>query len=146
MEAGLAREDLFITTKAFVGEMSEKGLFEAFERSTMKLGVDVLDLYLIHMPLGDWHGAWRAMEALYEEGRVRAVGVCNFTVAQLADLRRTAKIEPMVNQIECHPHYQRAAEVAYMRALGIQPEAWAPFAEGLDGTFADSTLTAIGAR
>ena len=144
VETGLVRrEELFITTKAFIEEMGEVKTREAFERSIDRLGLDRIDLYLVHMPLGDYHGAWRALEALYEAGRVRAIGVCNFGAARLMDLCFTSRIRPMVDQIECHPHYQRTAELEEIRSLGVVPQAWAPFAEGLKGTFTDPVLSRI---
>ncbi len=142
----LKREDLFIATKAYIQEMGYEGLREAFTRSMEKLGLDYLDLYLIHMPLGDYYGAWRAMEELYQEGKVRAIGVCNFDAARLMDLCYNVKIKPMVDQIERHPHYQRTQELAVMEKLGVQPQGWAPFAEGLKGMFTEPVLTEIAAK
>ena len=98
------------------------------------------------MPFGDYYGAWRAMEELYKEGRVRAIGVCNFDSSRLMDLCYNAEVRPMVNQIERHPHFQREEELKIMAELGVQPEAWAPFAEGLKGMFTDPVLTEIAAR
>lgn len=143
---GVPREELFITTKAYIQEMGYDKTMAAFERSLAKLGLDYLDLYLIHMPLGDYYGSWRAMEKLYEDRRVRAIGVCNFHADRLLDLCYNARIRPMVNQIEHHPHYQRTDELALMRELDVQPEAWAPFAEGLKGMFAEPALAKIAAK
>ncbi len=143
---GIGREELFITTKAYIHEMGYDRTRQAFERSLRKLQTDYLDLYLIHMPLADYYGAWRAMEELYAEGRVRAVGVCNFDAARLLDLCYNAQVRPMVNQIELHPHFQRAAEIEAMRGLGVQPEGWAPFAEGLKGMFAEPLLHEIAGK
>lgn len=140
---GVPRSELFVTTKAFVNEMGYDETMHAFERSLAKLGLDYLDLYLIHMPFGDYHGSWRALEKLYRDGRVRAIGVCNFLPDRLYDLCRSVEIKPMVNQIERHPHYQRADELALMRELGVQPQAWAPFAEGLNGMFGEPALAEI---
>lgn len=140
------REDLFVTTKAYIQEMGYENLKEAFARSLKNLGLTYLDLYLIHMPLGDYYGAWRAIEELYEEGKVRSIGVCNFDAARLMDLCYNVKIRPMVNQIERHPHYQRTEELAVMRKLGVQPEGWAPFAEGLKGMFTEPALQEIAAK
>lgn len=140
---GVPRSELFVTTKAFVNEMGYDETMRAFERSLAKLGLDYLDLYLIHMPFGDYHGSWRALEKLYRDGRVRAIGVCNFLPDRLYDLCRSVEIKPMVNQIERHPHYQRADELALMRELGVQPQAWAPFAEGLNGMFGEPALAEI---
>lgn len=126
-ECIVSRDELFITTKAYIQEMGYDNLKWAFERSLKNLGLEYLDLYLIHMPLGDYYGAWRAMEELYEQGRIRSIGVCNFDSARLMDLCYNATIKPMVNQIERHPHYQRHDELGLMRKLGVQPEGWAPF-------------------
>lgn len=104
------REELFITTKAYIQQMGYEKTVQAFYESLNKVGLEYLDLYLIHMPLGDYYGAWRAMEDLYEAGKIRAIGVCNFDAARLMDLCYNAKIKPMVNQIERHPHYQRMEE------------------------------------
>lgn len=145
-EGIVKRDELFIATKAYIQEMGYENLKEAFARSLGKLGVDYLDLYLIHMPLGDYYGAWRAMEELYREGKIRAIGVCNFDAARLMDLCYNAEIKPMVNQIERHPHYQRHEELAIMNKLGVQPQGWAPFAEGLKGMFTEPVLHEIAAK
>lgn len=137
------REELFITTKAYIQQMGYDKTIQAFYESLNKLGLDYLDLYLIHMPLGDYYGAWRAMEDLYEAGKIRAIGVCNFDGARLMDLCYNVRIKPMVNQIERHPHFQRTEELAIMKKFGIQPEGWAPFAEGLKGMFAEPVLQKI---
>lgn len=140
---GVPRSELFVTTKAFVNEMGYDETMRAFERSLAKLGLDYLDLYLIHMPFGDYHGSWRALEKLYRDGRVRAIGVCNFLPDRLYDLCRSVEIKPMVNQVERRPHYRRDDELALMRELGVQPQAWAPFAEGLNGMFGEPALAEI---
>ncbi len=144
--SGLPREALFVTSKAFVNEMGREATREACLRSLDNLGLDRLDLYLIHMPYGDVVGAWRAMEALLREGRVRAIGVSNFQGDRLLDLCQCAEIVPAVDQLELHPYYQRAGELALLAELGVRPQAWAPFAEGLGGLFDDPTLTAVAAR
>lgn len=143
---GVPREELFITTKAYIQEMGYENTMQAFERSLEKLGLDYLDLYLIHMPFGDYYGSWRAMEELYRQGKVRAIGVCNFLPDRLLDLCYNADIKPQINQIERHPHYQRAEDLQIMDELGIQPEAWAPFAEGLKGMFDEPVLADIAAK
>ncbi len=145
-EGTVKRQELFIATKAYIQEMGYENLREAFGRSLSKLGLDYMDMYLIHMPLGDYYGAWRAMEELYQEGKIRAIGVCNFDAARLMDLCYNAKIKPMVNQIERHPHFQRVGELALMEKLGVQPEGWAPFAEGLKGMFTEPVLQKIAAK
>ena len=143
---GVPREELFITTKAYIQEMGYENTMQAFERSLEKLGLDYLDLYLIHMPFGDYYGSWRAMEELYRQGKVRTIGVCNFLPDRLLDLCYNADIKPQINQIERHPHYQRAEDLQIMDELGIQPEAWAPFAEGLKGMFDEPVLADIAAK
>lgn len=144
--SGLPREALFVTSKAFVNEMGREATREACLRSLDNLGLDRLDLYLIHMPYGDVVGAWRAMEALLREGRVRAIGVSNFQGDRLLDFCQCAEIAPAVDQLELHPYYQRAGELALLAELGVRPQAWAPFAEGLGGLFDDPTLTEVAAR
>lgn len=144
IDAGMVkREDLFITTKAYIQQMGYEKTVQAFYESMHKLDLEYLDLYLIHMPLGDYYGAWRAMEDLYEAGKIRAIGVCNFDGARLMDLCYNARIKPMINQIERHPHFQRSEDLAVMKKLGVQPQAWAPFAEGLKGMFAEPVLMEI---
>lgn len=140
---GIPREQLFITTKAYIQQMGYDKTMEAFEESMEKLGLEYLDLYLIHMPFGDYYGSWRAMEELYQAGKVRAIGVCNFLPDRLLDLYYNAKVKPQINQIERHPHYQRAEDMELMQELGVQPQAWAPFAEGLKGMFTEPVLTDI---
>lgn len=140
---GVPREELFITTKAYIQQMGYENTMTAFRESLDNLGLSYLDLYLIHMPFGDYYGSWRALEELYQEGKVRAIGVCNFMSDRLWDLCCNAKILPQINQIERHPHYQRAEELSLMRELKIQPEAWAPFAEGLKGMFTEPVLCKI---
>lgn len=140
---GIPREELFITTKAYIQEMGYDNTMQAFDRSLKRLGLDYLDLYLIHMPFGDYYGSWRALEELYQEGKIRAIGVCNFLPDRLLDLCYNAKILPQVNQIERHPHYQRMEEISLMGEMNVQPEAWAPFAEGLKGMFTEPVLLEI---
>ena len=143
---GIPREELFITTKAYIQEMGYDRTIQAFERSLKKLGLDYLDLYLIHMPFGDYYGSWRAFEDLYQEGKVRAIWVCNFLPDRLLDLCCNARIKPQIDQIERHSHYQRAEDLQLMKELGVQPEAWAPFAEGLKGMFREPVLEEIGKK
>ena len=143
---GIPREELFITTKAYIQEMGYENTMKAFEGSLKRLGLDYLDLYLIHMPFGDYYGSWRAMEELYRAGRIRAIGVCNFLPDRLLDFCYNVEIKPQVNQIERHPHYQRAEDLQLMKELGVQPEAWAPFAEGLKGMFEEPVLMEIAAK
>lgn len=143
---GIPREELFITTKAYIQEMGYDNTMKAFEDSLKRLGLDYLDLYLIHMPFRDYYGSWRAMEELYRAGRIRAIGVCNFLPDRLLDFCYNVEIKPQVNQIERHPHYQRAEDLQLMEELGVQPEAWAPFAEGLKGMFEEPVLMEIAAK
>lgn len=140
---GVPREELFITTKAYIQQMGYEKTKEAFQESLSNLGLTYLDLYLVHMPFGDYYGSWRALEELYKDGKIRAIGVCNFLPDRLVDLCYNATILPQVNQIEHHPHYQRPEEISLMREKGIQPEAWAPFAEGLKGMFDEPLLHEI---
>lgn len=144
--SGIPREELFITTKAFVQQMGYDKTRAAFDESLKKLGLEYLDLYLVHMPYGDYYGSWRAMEELYKEGRVRAIGVSNFTSDRIIDLCYNTDIVPAVNQLELHPFYQREEELAILREYNIMPQAWAPFAEGLNGMFTNPVLTAIAAE
>lgn len=145
-ESGRNREDLFITTKLWVQDTSYEGAKKAFQTSLDKLGLEYLDLYLIHQAMNDYYGAWRAMEELYKEGRVRAIGVCNFYPARLADLALHCDVIPAVNQVELHPFFQQTGALENMAAFGIQPEAWGPFAEGRHGIFTHPVLTEIGEK
>ena len=140
---GVPREELFITTKVWVQDAGYGATMRAFETSMEKLGLDYLDLYLIHQPLGDYYGSWRAMEELYDAGRIRAIGVCNFKADRLADLCLTSRITPMINQIEVHPFRQRMVDMAANDEFGVATEAWAPLAEGKNGIFTNPTLVAI---
>ena len=142
-KSGLPREDFFITSKAFINEMGYVQTKTAFQRTLNNLGVDYLDLYLIHMPFGDYYGAWRAMEELYKEGRIRAIGVSNFQSDRIIDLCYMAEIKPMVDQLELHPFYQREEELDILHGYGIIPQAWAPFAEGMNGMFTNHILRKI---
>ena len=140
----ILREDLFITTKAWISEMGYDRTLRAFDASLSRLGLDYLDLYMIHMPFGDYYGAWRAMERLYSEGRVRAIGVCNFEPDRLMDLCRNVKVIPTVDQVELHPYTQQVEAIRIMHSLGVRAEAWGPLAEGKNGLFVDPVLRAIG--
>lgn len=144
--SGIPRAQLFITTKAYIHQMGYAQTMAAFETSLQNLGLDHLDLYLIHMPFGDYHGSWRALEELYAQGRVRAIGVCNFLPDRLLDLCMNAKVKPMIDQIECHPHDQRDEEIKWMKEQGVQVQAWAPFAEGRKGMFQEPVLLDIGRK
>jgi 2,5-diketo-D-gluconate reductase A len=143
--SGVPREELFVTTKLWVQDAGEENANRAFETSLQKLGLDYLDLYLIHQPFGDIYGSWRAMQKLTQDGIVRAIGVSNFYADRLVDLIDHNEIAPAVNQVECHPFFQRAADQELMRERGVQIESWGPFAEGRNNLFSDPTLTEIGA-
>ena len=143
-QSGIARDALFITTKLWLQGTSYEGAKAQFERSLNRLQLDYVDLYLIHQPFGDVHGAWRAMEELHEAGKIRAIGVSNFQPDRLADLVAFNRIAPAVNQVEVNPFNQQLHATPWMQSRGIQPEAWAPFAEGRNGLFAHPVLTAIG--
>ena len=145
-KCGVPREELFIVTKLWVQDASYEGAKAAFQTSLDKLGLDYLDLYLIHQPMGDYIGAWRAMEELYEEGKVRAIGVCNCYPHVLTDLCETVKVIPAVNQVELHPFFQQEDALKVMQEYGVQPMAWGPLAEGKHGIFTHPVLTKIGGK
>jgi diketogulonate reductase-like aldo/keto reductase len=145
-KSGVAREELFITTKLWVQDNSYEGAKQAIQTSLDNLGLDYLDLYLIHQPLGDYIGAYRAMEEAYKEGKIRAIGVCNCYPHVLADICETVSVIPAVNQVELHPFFQQENALAVMKEYGVQPEAWGPFAEGNHGIFTHPVLTAIGEK
>ena len=145
-KSGVNRADLFISTKLWVTNTSYEGAKAAIDRSMENLGVDYLDLYLIHQAMGDYIGAWRAMTEAYKEGRIRAIGVCNFYPHRLADFCETVDELPAVNQVELHPFFQQKDALSLMREYGVQPMAWAPFAEGKHGIFTHPVLTRIGEK
>jgi 2,5-diketo-D-gluconate reductase A len=141
--SGVPREDLFVTTKLWIQDAGFEPAKEAFERSMDRLGLEHLDLYLIHQPFGDYYGAWRAMEELYAAARVRAIGVSNFHPDRLVDLILHNEVTPAVNQVETHVFHQRVADQEVMREYGVQIESWGPFAEGRNGIFTNPVLAAI---
>ena len=143
--SGIPRDELFVTTKLWVSDTGEDNTKRALERSLQRLGLDYLDLYLIHQPFGDYYGSWRAMQQLHHEGVVTAIGVSNFYPDRLVDLIDHNEVTPAVNQIETHPFFQRAADQELMRGRGVQIESWGPFAEGRNNLFSDPTLSGIGA-
>lgn len=145
-KCGVPREELFITTKLWVQDASYEGAKKAMETSLNKLGLDYIDLYLLHQPMGDYIGAYRAMEEAYKEGKLKAIGVCNFYPNRLADLCETVAVKPAVNQVELHPFFQQENALALMKEYGVHPEAWGPFAEGKHGIFTHPVLTAIGQK
>lgn len=144
--SGVARQDIFLTSKAYIQEMGYKKTKQAFAQSLEKLDVEYLDLYLIHQPFGDYYGAWRAMEELYQDGRIRAIGVSNFTSDRIIDLCNNVDVIPAVNQIELHPFFQREEELEILKEYGIAAQAWAPFAEGMNGMFTNPVLVEIGKK
>ncbi|MCQ1999975.1 aldo/keto reductase [Arthrobacter zhaoxinii] len=143
-KSGLARNELFITTKLWIQDNGEATTTRAFETSLQNLGMEYVDLYLIHQPFGDVYGEWRVMEQLYNDGAARAIGVSNFTPDRLIDLILHHDVVPAVNQIETHPFCQRAVENQLMTDRGVRHESWAPFAEGKNNLFSDPTLSAVG--
>lgn len=143
---GVAREDLFITTKLWISDTSYEGAKKAFQKSLDRLGLDYLDLYLIHQPLNDYYGAWRAMEEMYEAGKIRAIGVCSFYPDRLADLIAFNKVAPAVNQVEANVFFQQKESQKYMESKGVVMEGWAPFAEGKNDLFHNETLRGIGEK
>ena len=145
-ESGIPREEIFITSKLWVQDASYEGAKAAIETSLRKLGLDYIDLYLIHQPMGDYIGAYRAMEEAYKAGKLRAIGVCNCYPQILTDICETADVIPAVNQVELHPFFQQENALALMKEYGVQPEAWGPFAEGNHGIFTHPVLTAIGQK
>ena len=143
-ESGIDRKDLFLTSKVWIQDAGYEKTLRSFETTLENLNTDYLDLYLIHMPYGDYHGSWRAMEELYRSGKIKAIGVCNFLPDRLTDLILSHEIVPAVNQIELHPFCQQRALRQIMARYGIVPMAWAPFAEGQNGIFSHPVLTEIG--
>lgn len=141
---GVPREELFVTTKVWVHDASYDGAKRAFELSLKKLQLDYLDLYLIHQPYGDVFGAWRAMEELYREGRVRAIGVSNFQPDRVMDFLVHNEVPPAVNQIETHPFHQQVETQKFLEENGVQIESWGPFAEGKNDLFQNELLRGIG--
>ncbi|MFC6823800.1 aldo/keto reductase [Halopelagius fulvigenes] len=140
----VAREDVFVTTKLWIQDAGYESTKRAFERSLDRLGLDYLDLYLIHQPFGDVHGSWQAMEDLYHEDKIRAIGVSNFHPDRLIDLIVHNEVVPAVNQIETHPFYQRTEDTEFLSSHEIQHESWGPFAEGRNNLFENDVLASIG--
>lgn len=142
-QGGVAREDLFVTTKLWIQDAGYERTKQAFERSLQRLQLEYLDLYLIHQPIGDVYGAWRAMEDLYREGRIRAIGISNFYPDRVMDLLMHNAIVPMVNQIETHPFNQQIETQKFLEENGVQIESWGPFAEGKNNIFENMLLHSI---
>jgi len=141
--SGIGRDELFVTTKVWIQDAGEKKARAAFQRSLQRLGLEHVDLYLIHQPFGDVYGSWRAMQELQSEGLIRAIGVSNFLPDRLVDLIDHKEIVPTVNQVECHPFLQLVDEQELMRELGVQVESWGPLGQGRSDLFGNPTLTDI---
>ncbi|WP_341348152.1 aldo/keto reductase [Paenibacillus sp. FSL H3-0469] len=144
--SGVPREELFITTKLWIQDAGYESAKLAFAKSLKKLQLDYLDLYLIHQPFGDYYGAWRAMEELYHDSKIRAIGVSNFLPDRLMDLIVHNEIVPAVNQVETHPFLQQTDNAAFMKEQGVQIESWGPFAEGRNNLFSNEVLSGIAAK
>src|ERR1035437_1756277 len=144
--SGVARDQLFVTTKLWVQEAGYERTLQAIDKSLRRLQLDYLDLYLIHQPFGDVHGSWRAMEDAYRAGKLRAIGVSNFQPDRLMDIKAFNEIAPAVNQVELNPFQQQIDSATFMKEIGVQAEAWAPFAEGRNSLFQNEVLIGIGAR
>lgn len=142
-KSGVTRENIFVTTKLWIQDAGYESAKKAFERSLNKLQLDYLDLYLIHQPYGDVYGAWRAMEELYREGKIRAIGVSNFQPDRLMDLMVHNEVVPAVNQIETHPFHQQIETQKFLQENNVQIESWGPFAEGKNNIFENELLLAI---
>jgi len=145
-QSGVAREKLFITTKLWIQRNGYEGTIKAFENSLKRLQLDYIDLYLIHQPYGDVYGEWRAMEELYQQGKVRAIGVSNFPPDRIMDLMVHNNITPAVNQIEVNPFHQQIDTQKFLQDNSVQVEAWAPFAEGKNNIFQNELLLSIATK
>ncbi len=145
-ESGVPRAELFITTKLWIQSNGYEGTMKAFEKSMNLLQLDYLDLYLMHQPYGDVYGSWRAMQDLYKEGRIKAIGVSNFHPDRLMDLIVHNEIVPAVNQVETHPFQQQIETHTFLHAHNVQIESWAPFAEGKNNLFQNELLGSIGKK
>jgi len=145
-KGGIAREELFITTKLWIQSNGYESTLKAFDRSLNRLQLDTIDLYLIHQPFGDVYGEWRAMEELYRQGKIRAIGVSNFQTDRIMDLMVHNKITPVVNQIEVNPFQQQVDSQKFLQDNSVMAEAWAPFAEGRNNIFQNELLLSIAAK
>jgi len=145
-QGGVPRSELFITTKVWVQDVGYEKTKAAFAKSLKNLGLDYLDLYLIHQPYGDIFGAWKAMADLSQEGKIRAMGVCNFPDYRVMDLAVNSGIKPVINQIETHPFQQQKKSAEFLKANDIQIQSWGPFAEGKNNLFSNEVLSSIGSQ
>ena len=145
-KSGVPREEIFLTSKLWVADQGYKKAKKAFEKTLEKLGTDYLDLYLIHQPLGDYYGSWRAMEELYKEGKIKAIGVSNFDSTRLVDLIVNNEVVPALNQIELHPFLQQKDAQKVMKEYGVKVESWGPLAEAKHGILEDEMLNEIAAK
>lgn len=146
VKSGIPREELFITSKVWIEHYGYDECKASVFESLKKLKTDYIDLMLLHQPFSDYYGAWRALEDLYEQGKIRAIGISNFYPDRMVDICSFARIRPMVNQVETHPHNQQTEAQKWMQKYGVQIESWAPFGEGRGGLFENETLKAIGAK
>lgn len=142
-DSGIPREEIFVTSKLWVNQSSYEGAFKAYQQSLDKLGLEYLDLFLIHQPWGDYHGAWRALTELYKAGKVRAIGVSNLYPERFVDFMYVAEIPPFVSQVEIHPFNHNAESIALCKEYDVVVEAWSPFAQGTNGIFTNSVLQII---
>ena len=142
----VTREEMFINTKLWTCDASYEGAMKAYARSTERLGLDYLDMFMVHFPFGDVYGAWKALEELYAAGKVRAIAVSNFQVPKFTEFAEIVDVKPHVNQLEMHPFFARYDSIENMREYGTVPEAWGPLAEGKEGIFTHPVLSGIGAK
>lgn len=145
-KSGVPRGEIFLTTKVWIEHYGYDECKKSVLESLRKLKTDYIDLMLLHQPFADYYGAWRALEDLYDEGKLKAIGVSNFSPDRLVDIASFARIRPMVNQVETHPHNQQVEAAEWMKKYSVQHESWAPFGEGRNGLFTDATLAEIGAK
>ena len=146
IKSGIHRNEIFLVSKVWIQDSGYEKTIKSFEKTLRNLQTDYLDLYLIHMPFGDYHGSWRAMEELYRKGKIKAIGVCNFLPDRLEDLILTHDIVPAVNQVELHPFCGQKRLLQTMKEYAVEPMAWAPFAEGKNNIFKNAALLEIGSR
>lgn len=146
LKSGILREEIFLTSKVWVEHYGYEQTKTSVYESLGRLKTNYIDLMLLHQPFGDYYGAWRALEELYEEGKLKAIGISNFYPDRMVDLCSFSRIRPMVNQVETHPHNQQIEAQKWMKKYGVQIEAWAPFGEGRGGLFTDETIAKIAAK